>query len=78
MLNYLIGQALRVNAKRKSEDGASAVEYGLLVAAIAAIIVVIVFALGGVVDEVFNDTCTEITTEAEDIAATCGDGGTTT
>ncbi len=44
-------------ANRKDEKGASAVEYGLLVAAIAALIVIIVFALGGVVKEVFKDTC---------------------
>ena len=41
---------------RKDEKGASAVEYGLLVAAIAALIVVIVFALGGVVKGVFIRT----------------------
>ena len=43
--------------RRDEETGASAVEYGLLVAAIAALIVLIVFALGGVVKEVFTDTC---------------------
>jgi len=48
--------------RRKNEDGASAVEYGLLVAAIAALIVLIVFALGGVVKEVFTDTCNDIKT----------------
>ena len=48
-----------ITAKR-DEDGASAVEYGLLVAAIAALIVVIVFALGGVIRGVFSSTCTEI------------------
>ncbi len=36
--------------RRDEETGASAVEYGLLVAAIAALIVLIVFALGGVVE----------------------------
>ncbi len=36
--------------RRDEETGASAVEYGLLVAAIAALIVIIVFALGGVVE----------------------------
>jgi pilus assembly protein Flp/PilA len=46
---------------RKSEKGASAVEYGLLVAAIAAIIVVIVFALGKVVKSAFQQTCDGIT-----------------
>jgi len=49
---------------RKDEKGASAVEYGLLVAAIAALIVVIVFALGGVVRDVFSQTCTTIQDEA--------------
>ena len=43
--------------RRRNEDGASAVEYGLLVAAIAAIIVVIVFALGKLVQGGFDKTC---------------------
>ena len=42
---------------RRNEDGASAVEYGLLVAAIAAIIVLIVFAIGKFVKAGFSDTC---------------------
>ena len=57
-------QLLQRLAARKDEKGASAVEYGLLVAAIAALIVIIVFALGGVVKEVFSDTCTTISDEA--------------
>jgi pilus assembly protein Flp/PilA len=44
----------------KDDTGASAVEYGLLVAAIAAVIVVIVFALGNVVRSKFHKTCTGI------------------
>jgi len=44
----------------KDDTGASAVEYGLLVAAIAAVIVVIVFALGSVVKSKFHKTCTDI------------------
>ena len=40
------------------ESGASAVEYGLLVAGIAAVIVVIVFSLGGVVKAAFQTVCT--------------------
>jgi len=56
--------------RRRNEDGASAVEYGLLVAAIAALIVIIVFALGGVVKEVFNKTCTEVQSGAK-TTATC-------
>ena len=46
------------------DDGASAVEYGLLVAAIAALVVIIVFALGGIVKEVFTNTCDEIKSQA--------------
>jgi pilus assembly protein Flp/PilA len=49
---------------RKSERGASAVEYGLLVAAIAAIIVVIVFALGKIVKSAFQSTCDGIVSGA--------------
>lgn len=48
-----------VDAKRR-DDGASAVEYGLLVAAIAALIVLVVFAFGGLVRDVFESTCDEI------------------
>jgi pilus assembly protein Flp/PilA len=44
----------------KKEDGASAVEYGLLVAAIAALIVIVVFALGGIIKGVFKHTCDTI------------------
>ena len=50
--------------QRRNEDGASAVEYGLLVAAIAALIVIIVFALGGIVSDVFQGTCDEIESNA--------------
>jgi pilus assembly protein Flp/PilA len=47
---------------RSRDEGASAVEYGLLVAAIAALVVIIVFALGGLVQKVFKDTCEDIRT----------------
>ena len=43
--------------KRGEDEGASAVEYGLLVAAIAAIIILVVFALGTFVKGAFKDTC---------------------
>jgi pilus assembly protein Flp/PilA len=42
---------------KKDDEGASAVEYGLLVAAIAAIIILVVFALGSFVKGAFKDTC---------------------
>ena len=55
-------QYMRQVMKARREDGASAVEYGLLVAAIAALIVVIVFALGNIIKNVFKKTCDEIQT----------------
>jgi pilus assembly protein Flp/PilA len=47
----------RLVNRRDDQNGASAVEYGLLVAAIAAIIVLIVFAIGKFVKTGFKDTC---------------------
>jgi pilus assembly protein Flp/PilA len=49
-------QFLRHTASR-DESGASAVEYGLLIAGVAALIVLIVFAFGGVVSGLFSDSC---------------------
>lgn len=59
---------------RTRDEGASAVEYGLLVAAIAALVVIIVFSLGTLVQEVFSDTCNEIKSKAtgpDTISANC-------
>ena len=42
---------------RRDEQGASAVEYGLLVSGIAAVIVVVIFAFGGNLVEMFDNTC---------------------
>jgi pilus assembly protein Flp/PilA len=53
-------QYLRALLARSHDDGASAVEYGLLVAAIAALIVLVVFALGKVVNELFQKTCDNV------------------
>ncbi|WP_370039774.1 Flp family type IVb pilin [Nocardioides sp.] len=49
---------LDVRTEDRDERGASAVEYGLLIAGIAALIVVVVFAFGGVVGDIFSDTST--------------------
>ena len=49
-------------ASRKTERGASAVEYGLLVVGIAAVIVLVVYALGGNVLGLFTDTCSSVAT----------------
>ncbi len=44
----------------RNEDGASSVEYGLVVTAIAALLTVIVLALGGVTLDMFSTSCTQI------------------
>jgi pilus assembly protein Flp/PilA len=64
-------QYMRSIMRAKNEEGASAVEYGLLVAAIAALIVVIVFALGHIIAKVFGDTCKKIGDEASAPTAEC-------
>jgi pilus assembly protein Flp/PilA len=56
----------------RNEDGASAVEYGLLVAGIAALIVAIVFIFGGVIKDAFQGTCSNIANKGSTAAtATC-------
>ncbi len=59
MLDYL---RIMLNARvaKMDERGASAVEYGLLVAGIAALIVLVVFAFGNTIQAVFQDTCNEV------------------
>jgi len=54
------------------DRGASAVEYGLMVAAIAAVIVAVVFGLGGLVKSTFTDTCDQITNGATTANADTG------
>jgi len=50
----------RVRTGLRRDEGASAVEYGLLLAAIAALIVVVLFLLGGKVSSTFAQTCSGI------------------
>ena len=59
MLDYL---RIMLNARlaKMDERGASAVEYGLLIAGIAALIVVVVFAFGGLLKNVFSNTCKSV------------------
>jgi pilus assembly protein Flp/PilA len=47
---------IRKITRRAEDRGASAVEYGLLVAAIAAVIVGVVFGLGNLVASKFSET----------------------
>jgi pilus assembly protein Flp/PilA len=57
----MIAYIRALQAARKSDRGASAVEYGILVAAIAAVIVAVVFVIGGQVQSGFKTTCTNMT-----------------
>ena len=61
---------IRTIFNRRDENGASAVEYGLLVAGIAALIVAIVFLFGGVIKKAFSETCGKISTNGS-ASATC-------
>ncbi len=60
---------LRKVTRSAHDRGASAVEYGLMVAAIAAVIVGVVFGLGTLVKSAFSKTC---------LAVAASGGGTAT
>lgn len=51
---------LMLAARRDEEKGATAVEYGLLVALIAAVIIGTVFILGGQINEAFTTITTQL------------------
>ena len=72
MLDYL-RTIIDAHRARAEERGASAVEYGLLIAGIAALIVVVIFALGPILQEAFGKTCDTIGTNDgnANTAATC-------
>ncbi len=57
--------------RRRHDEGATAVEYGLLMAAIAAVVIVIVFALGSAVSEMFDDSCRAVKGGSTGPAAAC-------
>ena len=67
MIQYL---QILLNARRDDERGATAVEYGLLVALIAAVIVGIVLTLGTEVAEGFQTVVTNLQGNGGDV-----DGG---
>ncbi|GAB6897878.1 Flp family type IVb pilin [Kineosporia succinea] len=68
---------LRTVMSDTKDRGASAVEYGLMVAAIAAVIVAVVFGLGTIVQRTFRDTCTSFAAGVTE-AGTSSDCGTET
>lgn len=51
---------MRDHTLADSNSGASAVEYGLLIAGIGAMIVIVIFLFGGSVTGIFSDTCDSI------------------
>ena len=68
MLDYL-RTVLTAHLPNRDERGASAVEYGLLIAGIAALIVAIVFLFGGALSDIFQETCDSVT--ASSTTASC-------
>lgn len=69
----------KFKALRAARDrGASAVEYALVLAAIVAIVAVLVFALGGIVQRQFRDACQKVangTVPSECVAPPATGGG---
>ncbi|GEP32994.1 hypothetical protein NSZ01_07620 [Nocardioides szechwanensis] len=59
MIEYL---RILLNARFASmeERGASAVEYGLLIAGIAALVAVVIFAFSGTIQDLFDKTCKSV------------------
>jgi pilus assembly protein Flp/PilA len=56
----IVNRVLAWHNSRNRDRGASAVEYALILFAVAAVIAVIVGALGNVVFHKFDDSCTAI------------------
>jgi Flp pilus assembly pilin Flp len=63
-----------VDASYASDSGATAVEYALIVSAIAAVIVVVVIILGGTVNHMFSNSCAAVNSDGVKTVATtdCG------
>ena len=59
MLDYL-RTIVAIHLAKRDERGASAVEYGLLIAGIADLIVVVVFAFGDNITDIFTSTCDSV------------------
>jgi pilus assembly protein Flp/PilA len=70
MLGYV--RKAMARARTTAEKGASAVEYGLMVAAIAALIVGTVFALGGFVKASFDKTCSALSASQPTCTSSAG------
>lgn len=71
---YWIKATVRRLRRRLGERGASAVEYGLLIAAVTSVMVATIFLLGQVNQRNYQDTCLGIAGQ-QDPAGDCGTGG---
>ena len=61
MLEYMLPVVRgRIASLVKSEKGATAVEYGIMVAAIAAVIIAIVFSIGTEIRDAFQTVLTQL------------------
>lgn len=49
-----------INWLRQEESGQGMVEYGLIIAGIAVIVMVVIFTLGGQIKTLFNDVITQL------------------
>lgn len=59
-------------SKRSAQEmGASAVEYSLIVAAIAAIVVLVVFAVGALTGQLFDGTCNSLDSGYASVSNNC-------
>jgi pilus assembly protein Flp/PilA len=68
MLDY-VWIMLDARLTRLDERGASAVEYGLLITGIAAVIALMVYAFGGMVTGLFSHTCGSVASSAGNAGA---------
>lgn len=70
---HAVTRIAAITRRRFADDGASAVEYGLLVATIAAVIALVVIAVGGYVRGNYQTTCDNISaTGAQNLStSTC-------
>jgi pilus assembly protein Flp/PilA len=60
MTKALVALQQRASSTLRREDGATAVEYGLMVALIAVVIIIAVLTLGNKLSSLFDDTATQI------------------
>lgn len=65
MMDKIYALMAKKDAWMASDEGATAVEYGLMVAGIAVVIIVAVFALGDILDGLFTDVGAQISEAGE-------------